>query len=256
MRRLALATVSTLALSVVALGAATAADMHVKGRRYAAPPPPPAPIYTWAGWYIGLNAGWVGSSDDSIVNTGTGAFGNGLANGDIPRALDLGYSGFLGGAQVGYNWQTGMWVYGLEADINAADAKSDTAIIGASTFSRELNWLSTFRGRVGVTPWSAPVLVYATGGLAVGETKIANGVFHPPLNAASETSDTRAGWTLGLGAEWAFAPQWSVKAEYLHVDLGDTSTTLVQPPYGTMRSEATDSLNIVRGGVNYHFVWW
>ncbi len=128
-----------------------------------------------------------------------------------------------------------------------------------SSFSRDLTWLGTFRGRLG---WLATpqFLIYGTGGLAVGETKISNSAFAPlvipPLNAASESSKTQAGWTAGGGVEWMFAPNWSLKAEYLYVDLGDNDTT-ISYAYGannsTLTSHVKDTFHIARAGINWHF---
>jgi outer membrane immunogenic protein len=249
---------------------ASAADMPVKAPVYKAAPAIAAP--NWAGWYVGANAGWVGSTSNTITNTGTdtGAFGLGSSIGtEIPAAIDLGYSGFIGGGQLGYNWQAGNWVYGLEADFDGASAKSSATIPDAPAFglfapvttnaARELDWLGTFRGRIGITP-AAPFLLYATGGLAVGKHQLGIGVVAPaalpPANLFNQTSTTSAGWTIGAGAEWMFAPHWSLKAEYLYVDLGSISST-INYAYGANTSSLTatvrDTMNIVRGGINYHF---
>jgi outer membrane immunogenic protein len=250
---------------------ASAADMPVKAPVYKVAPAIAAP--NWAGWYIGANAGWVGSADNTITNTGTDTGTHGLGSsigGEIPAAIDLGYSGFIGGGQLGYNWQAGNWVYGLEADFDGASAKSSISIPDPPTLSgliapvttnatRELDWLGTFRGRIGITP-AAPFLLYATGGLAVGKHQLGIGVVAPaaapPANLFNQTSSTSAGWTIGAGAEWMFAPHWSLKAEYLYVDLGNISST-INYAYGANTSSLTatvrDTMNIVRGGINYHF---
>jgi len=259
-------------VALLVAGPAFAADMAVKAPVRA----PLMPVLGWGGWYVGANAGWVGTASDGITNTGTdtgaGGLGNGLATGAIPTSLNLKYSGFIGGAQIGYNWQVGSWVYGLEADFDGASAKGD-ATIGpitvpghvpqTTTYHRELDWLATFRGRLGVT--LAPAfLVYATGGLAVGETKLGNSYIcptcAPPASTESSTtnqsSNTSAGWTAGGGAEWMFAPNWSVKAEYLYVDLGKHNSSIAYT-YGanvsTLTSRANDTMHIVRGGINFHF---
>jgi outer membrane immunogenic protein len=280
MHRYLLASVAALALGI---GAASAADLG----------PAPAPIYTkapvavpynWSGFYAGGNAGWVGSADNTInltgTDTGTGGLGTDLANGTIPNPLSLGYNGFLGGGQLGYNWQSGNWVFGLEADMDWSSAKGSGAFpdavriipgglngpLGISA-TRELDWLGTLRGRIGFTP-TAPLLVYATGGLAFGQQQLGIGISDPtgspPANLFNQTSEWSAGWTVGAGFEWMFAPHWSLKAEYLYVDLGNISSTInynylstVSPP-GTPESSsltatAHDTNNIVRGGINYHF---
>jgi outer membrane immunogenic protein len=251
------------------------------------------PIYNWTGFYVGANAGWVGSADNTITltgtDTGTGGLGTSLLNGVIPNSIDLGYSGFLGGGQLGYNWQTGNWVFGLEGDIDGVSAKGSVvvpdvaAIVGLKTplttnAARELDWLGTLRGRVGITlggapaapapvytkappAQAAPLLLYVTGGLVVGQHQLGIGVVapnsSPPANLFSETSTTSAGWTVGAGAEWMFDPSWSLKAEYLYVDLGSISSTIFYAyPVGqtsSLTATANDRLNIVRGGINYHF---
>jgi outer membrane immunogenic protein len=254
-------------------GPALSADLAVKAPVYKAPP---AVVPTWAGWYVGGNAGWIGSADDTVTNTatdtGSSGLGLGLARGAISGSVPLRYNGFLGGGQIGHNWQFGSWVYGLEADFDGSTAKSSTAAVFpggggvvplTTAYSRELDWLATVRGRVGFTV--APTfLVYGTGGLAVGHTSVgssvvAPGAFPPPESEPTTnltSTNTTAGWTAGAGAEWLFAPRWSVKAEYLFVDLGKHSNTLTYTYGGntsTLTSTVKDTSNIARAGINYHF---
>jgi outer membrane immunogenic protein len=267
--------VGLIGASLLFAGSALAADLDVKAPVYKAPPPV-AVVPTWAGWYVGANGGWIGSADGTVTNTGTDTGGAGLgaalAGNAIPGAVSLRYNGFLGGAQVGYNWQTGSWVYGLEADIDGSTAKSSAAAVFAggggsvpitTAYSRDLDSLATIRGRVGFTV--APTfLVYATGGLAVGHTNTGTSAVapadSPPVESEPTTNITLSniwgGWTAGGGVEWLFAPQWSVKAEYLYVDLGTHINTLTYT-YGanssTLTSTFHDTSNVVRAGVNYHF---
>jgi outer membrane immunogenic protein len=252
---------------------AAAADLAVKAPVYKAPPLVAVP--TWAGWYVGGNAGWIGSAGDTVTNTGTdtggGGLGAALAGNAIPGAVPLKYNGFLGGGQLGYNWQIGSWVYGLEADFDGSSAKSSTsavypgpAFVPITTgYSRDLDWLATVRGRVGFAVAPA-FLVYGTGGLAVGQTKVGSSVVAPAGGPPPESepttnltsTNTSAGWTAGVGAEWLFAPRWSVKAEYLYVDLGTHSNTLTYTYGGntsTLTSTVKDTSNIARAGINYHF---
>jgi outer membrane immunogenic protein len=258
-------------------GPALAADLS-KPPVYKAPALVPA--LSWSGWYIGANAGWVGSANDNVTNTGTdtdhAGLGTLLATGLIPGSVPVKLSGFIGGGQIGYNWQAGNLVFGLEADFDGISAKGDTAAVSpgslttpfATMFNRELDWLGTFRGRLGFTI-APPFLVYATGGLAVGETKIGNSFSCPTClppsftqaSTANIDSNTSAGWTVGAGAEWMFAPNWSVKAEYLYVDLGSHSSTssYAYGPGGTtvfnstLTSTVRDTEHIVRAGINFHF---
>jgi len=252
------------------LGGASAADMAVKAR-----PAPVALAPGWTGWYVGLNAGWVGTNKGTLTNTGTdtgtGGYGTGLGNGAYPLAVGLSNQGFLGGAQFGYNYQSGMWLVGFEADIDGVSAKKTTVFLGGppaftpntETYTRELDWLATVRGRVGVVA-SPNLLLFGTGGLAVGQTKIGSKVTCPLAGPPCEseptnnltTTNTSAGWTAGAGFEWMFAPQWSLKGEYLYVDLGRHSNTLTYtygPFTSTLTSTVRDTYNIGRAGVNYHF---
>lgn len=265
-------------LAIIAASSAGAADLSQPV--YKAPPPAPAPVYNWTGFYIGGNAGWIGSADNTLSNTGTdtglGGLGTGLAIGEIPVSLsDFNTSGFIGGAQAGYNWQLSpMWVWGVEADIDWADAKKDFStgpitVLGhvptTTDFSRDLDWLGTVRGRIGITP-TGPFLLYATGGFAYGQTKVGNAFICPTCAPAASTevgtantaSNVSTGWTAGGGLEWAFAPNWSVKAEYLYVDLGSHSSTITYT-YGANTSSLTSTVqdheNIVRAGINYKFNW-
>ena len=258
---------------------AAAADMPIKAPRYVAPPP------TWSGFYAGLNAGWVDSQNSlSTVATPTpdAALGvipgvsEGLAalsSGSIPAGSR---SGFIGGGQIGYNWQLGSLVAGIEADIQGlsqsggAGSVTTTAVVvgvpvtSTQTASLSTKYLGTVRGRLGLllTPtW----LVYATGGLAYGGVDASTSLVQSGTNGfvgtgAGSLSDTRAGWAAGGGVEWMFAQRWSAKGEYLHYDLGtssfasaSTSGFFATPVYQNVLSSAHFEGNLVRAGVNYHF---
>jgi outer membrane immunogenic protein len=248
---------------------AMAADMAVKAPAYKAPVA--ATIYNWTGWFVGGNAGYGwGDAHDSMVlagswlTDGTGdnvpvsARGNGQLNSN----------GFTGGIQAGYNYQTGQWVFGIEADANYLGAKEGffsgafTAPSGDSytvASSFESNWLVTLRPRLGYA--SDRFLVYVTGGLAIANQKFSQNItqLNVTFSEAGSVSNTSAGWTVGAGAEYALDNSWSVKAEYLYVDLGSASFS----SYGNCPGgECTDyngthsahlADNIVRAGINYHF---
>jgi outer membrane immunogenic protein len=244
---------------------AVAADMPLK-----APPPPPS----WTGLYWGLNAGWIGSSQYDITNTGidTGGAGIGLALavGAIPRSIPVSHSGFIGGGQIGYNWQIDpSWVWGVEADFQGTTVNGSAGAVSmfgagniTTIYKYELDDLGTVRARLG---WlSSPNLLwYATGGLAYGRTRLASAfqcpAFGPPCQNESTTATfsthTTAGWTAGAGVEWKLTPVWSVKAEYLYAELGSQSNTVVYT-YGPFTSSLTSTVqrekdNIVRVGFNY-----
>jgi outer membrane immunogenic protein len=269
MKKLVVIALATAALIAPAMAADMApAPLPV----YKAPPPPPL-AWSWTGWYIGSNFGWIGSADNSIANTGTdggtAGLGSALAAGAIPGSVSTNHSNFIGGGQIGYNWQWGpSWVLGLEADFAGIASPSSTVIAafpGSATvlplqtgYARALDDLGTVRARVGylATPsW----LLYATGGLAYGETKLqtafACATCGPPANTVNLTDNWQVGWTAGAGVEWRFAPQWSVKAEYLYVDLGNISNTINYNygPSSSLTSTYHERDNIVRAGINYKF---
>jgi len=170
----------------------------------------PLNMYSWAGPYLGGNIGWNWGAVDN--------------NPTKP-------SGFEGGAQAGYNWQTGPWVFGIEGDIQGTGA-SDT--FAPWKFSNP--WFGTVRGRAGYALNN--VLFYGTGGLAFGE--LTGQTF-----GLSE-SHTNAGWTLGVGAEVGLARNWSAKVEYLYVDLNDSNFVITGNQNGY-------HFGLLRAGVNYHF---
>lgn len=219
------------AIALLFSGTAHAADLP---RR---PPPPVQPVvrplpFSWTGFYIGVNGGWgQGRSrfnfDDLGVNTG-----------------HFGTSGWLGGATMGYNLQTGPLVVGLESDIDWANLSGSTACpISGLTCQTQNDWLGTVRGRVGVA--FDRVLPYVTGGLAVGD-------INASIPSVGSATQTNAGWAVGGGLEYALTNNWSTKVEYLHVDLGsfDCTTCSATPPVNVRLNE-----DIVRGGINYKFNW-
>jgi outer membrane immunogenic protein len=260
--------------SVALIVPAMAADLSPAPRPVYKAPPPPPPAWSWTGFYIGSNFGWIGSSSNNITNTGTDSgtagLGSYLAIGAVPGSVGTSHSNFIGGGQIGYNWQwTPNWVVGLETDF-AAIASPSTTVISAfpgnaallpaqSGFARALDDLGTVRAKVGYLTGPA-WLWYATGGLAYGETKLATAfacaACTPAANVSSLTDNWQVGWTVGAGVEWRFAPQWSVKAEYLYVDLGSISNTIgyaYGPNASSLTSTYNERDNIVRAGINYKF---
>jgi outer membrane immunogenic protein len=206
------------------------------------------------------------------TDTSTGGFGAELADGSTPSNFGVRYSGFIGGAQAGYNWQMGTWLTGLEADFDWSGASASLTQVNlpqppfpsrstiTTTVSNKLDYLGTFRGRLGVLV-SNPFLVYVTGGLAYGKTELGVSsvcpTCSPTRNLATTNLPTQVGWTAGFGGEWMFAPHWSAKAEYLYYDLGTNTTTPLVYAYTANTSSLTASIRetgqLVRGGINYHF---
>jgi len=190
-----------------------------------APVAPIAPPCTWCGFYAG--ASWSRNND---VYTAFGPTTSITAEGQ-PNG-----TGFIGGGQAGYNWQWGQFVLGIEGDI-AWRHRTDSANLiplpalpsDQVNVTTSQNWLGTVRPRAGVA--FGNVLLYGTGGLAFGEVAHSYQEIRVTTGQArtfADTAATKTGWAAGAGVQWAFAPHWSIGAEYLHVDLG--STTLAQGP--------------------------
>ena len=221
LKRLVLAGVGALAVMTM-IGAANASDLP---RRHAMPVKAPmyeAP-YNWTGFYVGINGGggWGHSDWD--------AYGTGFKT-----------SGGLVGGTVGYNYQMGQVVLGLEGDIDWADLRGSGLCGGLSCETRD-DWLATARGRIGYS--FGRVMPYVTGGGAFGDIKSSLAGF------GSQTT-TKAGWTLGGGAEVAIAGPWTAKIEYLYVDLGKAGCDAAACGVPT---DVSFTSNIVRAGVNYRF---
>ncbi|ARN81107.1 outer membrane protein [Methylocystis bryophila] len=260
---------SATALSLALTASAFAADLPInKGPAIIPPPPPP----TWTGFYVGLNAGGTFSNSQSITivsspiadfpNPATGVSWAGMAAFGATGILPAGSNGgFIGGGQIGYNYQFdagrfgSSWLIGLEADIQGVASSKSTAsafsevgpfpFVGASevhttsiSSSRSLDYIGTVRGRLGFLV-SPILLVYGTGGLAYGgvsgstsiaqfnndcsATPVPGACVQPAAATSGSHSNTLVGWTAGGGLEWMFLPNWSAKVEYLYYDLGTTT---------------------------------
>jgi outer membrane immunogenic protein len=196
----------------------------------------PAP-YNWNGLYLGLNAGY-GSATDAVTAIGGGVGASASTN--VP--------GFVGGAQIGVNYQTGAVVWGFEADFDASTQNQSLAS-GDLSGSSQMPWIGTLRGRLGVA--FDRLLVYATAGGAAGELRSS---FAIPAGFTS-TSVTYGTWTAGGGLEYGITDNLSARVEYLYFDTGNVDTGSIGPPTTAITSRLKD--NLVRAGVNYRFpvVW-
>jgi len=248
------------AFAFCAASASVAADLPVKGPIYA--PPPPVAIYNWTGFYIGVNAGYGwGEIDDAITPLPQPGFGF------PPFSVGSEPDGFIGGIQIGYNWQTGNFVWGIETDFQGSTLDETTTLaLGppapAGTRQRvttELDWFGTVRGRLGVT-FMPELLAYVTGGFAYGDVTVSSRTRFAPGPAftyVGSGSSTETGWTVGGGLEYSFLGNWSAKVEYLYVSLSAPShVALPQAPNAPFRvrhSVGDLDLNIVRFGLNYRF---
>lgn len=243
-RRFVLASVSVFALSA----AANAADMYVPGPGGYKDDFVPVP--TWAGLYAGLNGGygWSAGTPELTVTNNFGASAS-------TKGLDA--TGGFGGGDIGYNWQRGAFVFGVEGDIEVSHIGDLFARFanppGAANFiaaQKYLDYFSTIRARVGYA--SGNFLVYGTGGLAYGYVHnqvVTNGVADDHRDAGE------TGYAVGGGVEYAITPRFSLKAEYQYIDFGSYKLSApVLPPNGVTITTSTleNSFNTVRVGINYH----
>jgi outer membrane immunogenic protein len=207
-------------------GGASAADLPVAPVYKVAPL---APAFDWTGFYIGANFGY-GWGRGTITVDGFSGSQN--------------LNGVLGGGQIGYNWQTGNWILGIEVDGQGTDQHATIGAAGV-TLTNSIPWFVTARGRIGYA--IAPMwMIYATGGGAWADFK--SNVAVAGLGSASwETS--HGGWSAGVGVEGALTRNWSWKLEYLHFDTGTFNTTL----FGIVPASVRLTDDIVRVGGNYRF---
>jgi outer membrane immunogenic protein len=272
-------------IGILALAAlaqpATAADMAVRAPVLKAPPL--VETWSWTGFYIGGNGGYSWGRSDTDVQFFNPVTGLAIVPpaGSITNAK-FNLNGGIAGGQIGYNWQSGNWVWGLETDIQWSGQKGDAQFLCAGTVAggvclpgltflpagvtgttlsieQKLQWFGTVRGRLGMTV-TPTLLAYVTGGFAYGSVKTTGvlGAFTPngaAVPAAFSNSDTNGGWTVGGGLEGRISGNWTAKIEYLYIDFGDFNTTATSPIVATIgarvNSHVTD--NIVRVGLNYKF---
>lgn len=283
MKKIALSAVSLAALTTSAF----AADLPSRKEPVIAPSPPPM----WTGFHVGINAGgtWSNNSNVNVTTWNTSAptaidndlNAAALLSGSVPTSVS---SGFIGGGQIGYDWQGNLggygFVAGVEADIqgiagNAGSGSrtipSESVRVDVGSFhidddtyttqkaTANLNYIGTVRGRLGflATP---TLLIYGTGGLAYGGVNMSLSNYQPtylnstfpglPSGLAGVVggyqgySNTQVGWTAGGGLEWMAMSNWSVKAEYLYYDLGNASATTVNVLYPSLAGASTEVQNV------------
>jgi outer membrane immunogenic protein len=227
---------------------ASAADMPLKS-------PPRVTPYSWTGFYIGahLGGGW-GTS--STVLAAIPTIG-------LPAGFPLSTThprGILGGGQIGANWQSDKFVFGVQGDFSGAnltDTVPCTLLGNPFTCSDKTNWLATVSARLGVVI-NERFLAYVKGGAAWEHAKYSLndplGVVFPAGSSFSST-DTRLGWLVGGGGEYAFTNNWSVFVEYNYLDFGSRNeSSFIPAPVGAIvTGSLTDKIHVVKGGLNYKF---
>ena len=212
--------------AAAAMPGAQAADMPIKAPRYI------EPAASWAGWYIGAHAGaaWQNTQTDDYC------FGCAFSK-----------TAFIGGGQLGYNWQHGNFVFGLEGDISGLSGKNTLGDLRYGGLSSQIRWLSTVRTRFGLAV--GDTMAYATAGLAIGGVKNAFGVD----GTVYSSSKTRVGWVVGGGVEHMLNRNWTIGLEALFVDLGQSSVTSNCSECDTKTTKFKNQAVIGRVKLNYKF---
>jgi outer membrane immunogenic protein len=232
--------------SLIALGAgapAVAADLAA--RPYTKAPPMVAAVYDWSGFYIGANGGWGSSRNCWDFQP--------LAGGTFSEGCHDSSGGTVGG-QLGYRWQAGTWVFGLEAQGNWADFKGSNVSTLFPLLRNEsrVDAFGLFTGQVGYA--ANNVLFYVKGGAAVTSSEYRSFVVGTNALAAITGDDTRWGASVGVGLEYAFAPNWSFGVEYNHLFMQDRTYAFTAPGGGLLFNERiSQDVDLVTARVNYKF---
>jgi outer membrane immunogenic protein len=247
--------IASTALALIAATPVLAADLPAQ--TYAKTPVyVPPPVYNWTGFYIGghIGGGWADQGSTTLA-PGTVAF----PTGTVTAKNNL--SGFLGGVQGGFNWQTSALVLGVEgeyswADVTGTATTASTVLPGFTSTVTAKNKdyvLATGRAGYAADNW----LFFVKGGGAWAQTSssgtglLASGaVFDTTTSSANRT-----GWVVGVGVEWGFAPNWSAKLEYNHLDFGSTNVSVLSSTSGLLNISSTNTVEVVKGGINYRFNW-
>jgi outer membrane immunogenic protein len=260
MKKLAVALSALCATSVLAL----AESDYSKDMKQVAPPP--ECDFNWTGFYVGGHFGYGWSTGDTSFEPLPSRALFGLLD---SQSLKPGADGIFGGGQLGYNYQWNKLVLGVETDFSGSDfngtkhrspipANNGITFPGTLTAHEDTDWFGTFRGRFGFAPM-CKLLLYGTGGLAYGHTNYfsntdfsTNALTSYPASA----DETSLGWTVGGGLEYAIAKRWTVKAEYLYIDLGGKSyignPVPANPPF-RVRYDSQVQEHTVNVGLNYKF---
>jgi outer membrane immunogenic protein len=246
-------------------GSAFAADM---GLPMKAPAPAPIPYVGWQGFYIGGNIGAARLNMTGNRTNDPGDFSGqisgcgGAAEWSSLSSCGTSATGVTAGVQVGYDWQSKYFVYGVVADWSWTNLKHSVSTGNCTTikphFEAKVDWLASFRGRMGLAV--DDTLVYITGGLALGELKSSAGITHGSCvtsgclgaNYTAALSKVQAGWVAGAGVEHKLNQNWSVMGEFLYYDLGRASVT-GSNDFATYTHEFSHEVIVGRVGLNYRF---
>ena len=238
-----------IAAGIATLGMATSASAADLAARPYTKAPAIAAVYDWTGFYVGANGGW-GSSRQCWDETSLGVA--------LPQGCHDATGGTVGG-QVGYRWQAGTWVFGLEAQGNWADFKGSNVIPLAPAFTNQtrVDAFGLFTGQIGYAFNNA--LFYVKGGAAVTSDRYRALATATGAQIANSVDETRWGGVVGVGLEYGFAPNWSVAVEYDHMFMQDKTYNFISNgvafPAGTLfaSSRISQDVDLVTARINYRF---
>jgi outer membrane immunogenic protein len=264
MRELATGVVGALLVSFVGIQAGSAADLPLPAAA------PIAAVPSWTGFYVGANGGAGWGTTESNVNVGATIANVAAQLGAAVPPITLGiplpqtaYNGFLGGVDLGYNWQTGIFVVGVEGDFDGGSLQGNTSCAAIFNCNVKHSWFADATARVGVVAFDK-ALIYVKGGAAwtntqynLGNSLTVGGVGSIALNASG--SGIMTGGELGIGVEYPFLPNWFARLEYDHIEFGNQTLNLnltTTPPLPIAIALPTtfhDSMNLVKVGIDYRF---
>ena len=241
-----------MAATILTLGAGSALAADLPAQVYSkAPAMMPAAVYNWTGLYVGGNAGgvWANPSYTNLANTST--FGGAAVGSTFTQSG----SGFIGGGQIGYNWQASQWVFGIEASYSGSNVKSTTTNFVDDVFQNELRSLLLVTGRIGYAAnnW----LFYAKGGYAGADRRTSvsdTGIVSLGIGSGS-ASAWHDGWTVGAGVEYGLTQNWIIGLEYDYVNVGGNNYELDGTDVGgrSYLFNVKSNYNIVTGRLSYKF---
>jgi outer membrane immunogenic protein len=231
--------VASLLAAALGVGAAQAADLPMVAKA-----PAKVVVQNWTGVYIGAYGGYAWANSGFFDITGGVDDGAHVATGGVA------------GGTLGANFQSGIWVFGVEADGGWADINGNnlSPSLVATSVQSKIDTLSTITGRVGVAPWQN-TLFYVKGGGAYATRRV--DLVSTARGLVTQTGDSdRWGWVVGAGVEYMFAPNWSVKAEYNYIDFGNKGVTLVGTGGVTTLEGFRQNVQVAKAGINYRFTSW
>jgi len=245
--------------ALLAAAPAMAADLAVKAPRVA-PVAPPVPVFSWTGCFVGAHVGWGwGKKDFNVFDTSFTPSPS--LSGSIKND-----SGAIFGGQLGCDWQfggfgkgagpgAGAWVIGIQGSVSGADIHGFGANhCDGGGLTSKTDFLASVTGRLGWAGWDPRMLFYVRGGVAWTHER--DEIRTDSSSTSFQGEQTRTGWTVGVGVEWAFAPNWSAFVEWDHYGFGTKRLTLTDADFDSvLHADVKQNIETVRIGVNYRFNW-